>query len=289
MVIVRPAEGVSYYMDPKLIKILDKIKKRVQTKDKDIVMIVDGLEGAGKSVFAMQICKYLDPTYNLDDVHMNPDSFNKGIENETVKHKAKHFDEAYKGLSSRASLSKVNRVVVSNMMQMRQLNLYCVVCIPTFFLLDRYVSLFRARYLFHIYEAANGDHKWIFFNRKNKQRLYLAGKKKMSYSYPRVHRYRGIFRGKYPIDEEAYRKKKRDALKEIEEFDAPGVKLRLQRNIILVDAIKRLGITQKQESKNLEEAGLKGDLRLPQSSISDICRNVRKIRENLSKRNANIY
>lgn len=289
MVIVNPVEGVSYYMNPKLIKILDKIKKRVQTKDKDVVIIVDGMEGAGKSVFTMQICKYLDPTYNLDDVYMNPDSFNKGIENETTKHKAKHFDEAYKGLSSRASLSKVNRVVVSNMMQMRQLNLFCVVCIPTFFLLDRYVSLFRARYLFHIYEARNGDHKWIFFNRKNKQTLYLAGKKKMSYSYPRIRRYRGIFRGKYPIDEKEYRKKKREALKDIEELDTPGVKLRLQRNIILVDAIKRLGITQKQESKNLEEAGLKGDLRLPQSSISDICRNVRKIQENLSKRNADIY
>lgn len=275
MVVVCPDGIHSYYMDPKLIKILNRIKQRVHKGDKDSVIICDGVEGSGKSVFSMQVCKYLDPSFDLPDISFDGDSFNKSIKEENVKHKAKLFDEAYKGLSSRASLSKVNKYIVSNMMQMRQLNLFCVIAIPTFFLLDRYVSLFRAQYLFHIYEAKNGDHKWIFFNRKNKKRLFLAGRKQMDYSYPKIRKMRGIFRGKYTVDEQQYRINKRKALEEADVV-ADVTKYKVQRDILLKYIVKKEKLSCRKAEELLIELGFTDNLSLGYHTINDSIRNLAK-------------
>jgi len=121
-------------------KVLPKIRK----KDFDWVWIVDGVEGCGKSVFALQLAKILDPTFNLSRVCMTPQEFTRAIL-KAGKGQCVVFDEAFTGLSSRASLTEINRLIVSLMMEMRQKNLFVIIVMPTIFLLDRYVAIFRAR------------------------------------------------------------------------------------------------------------------------------------------------
>ena len=94
-------------------------------------------------------------------------------------------------------------------MEMRQRNLFVIIVMPTIFLLDTYMALWRARGLFHIYTKDGNRGRWVFFNNKSKKELYMRGKKLYSYAKPRS-RFRGRFRDQYVIDEKAYRQKKKE-------------------------------------------------------------------------------
>jgi len=120
------------YIDPIIAKELDKVKKAVIKKDRDYVMVIDGEEGCGKSVLAMQIAAYLDPKFNLDCVVFNADQFMKTIR-EIRKYACVVLDEAYNASNSRASLSQVNRAMLGVATEMRQRNLFTIMVIPSFF------------------------------------------------------------------------------------------------------------------------------------------------------------
>jgi ABC-type dipeptide/oligopeptide/nickel transport system ATPase component len=272
--IVRPTEKTQFFMERNLAVALNSIKRNVYGKDSDYVMIVDGNEGAGKSVFAMQIGKFLDPSLSVKDIHMNPEAFKKGIET-AQKHKCVIYDEAYTGLSSRGSLSSVNRILVSKMMQMRQKNLFVIIVIPTIFLLDRYVTLFRSQVLFHIYQK--GDNRfWIGFNKTNKKKLFLAGRKTMSYKYPFIYEFKGRFRGKYTIDEAKYREKKAKALEEdVKKPSSQEMRMMAQRNLLIYDFVIKNKLSRRKAVAELEKIGFKGDLVLKESQIGGICRKIK--------------
>lgn len=199
------------YMDNKLKHQLDtKLNPRIHKKDFDWVWIVDGSEGSGKSTFAQQIAKVLDPTFCIERMCMTPTEFTKAIL-KANKGQCVIFDEAFTGLSSRASLTEINKLLVSLMMEMRQKNLIVIIVMPTIFLLDKYVALFRSRGLFHVYLKNGRRGQWIYFNNKKKKLLYLLGKKLYDYSKPRSG-FRGRFLDQYTVNEEKYREKKRNAL-----------------------------------------------------------------------------
>lgn len=270
-------DDLKYYLADNLVGVLNQIKKQVTKKDRDFCFVIDGDEGSGKSVFTMQLAKYLDNTFSIDDICMTSEEFKKRIET-SDKHKAIVFDEAYHGLSSRQSLSAINKLLVSKMMMMRQKNLFVFIVLPSFFLLDRYVSLFRSKLLFHIY--TNKDrHYWLGFNRKNKKILYLTGRKTMSYTYPRINQLRGHFYGKYTIDEEKYREKKMKALEQTE-FIEEESRFQQQRNILVADFVKRNEFSYVKAVKELETLGFKESLALKEDAIRLICIAIAKKREN---------
>ena len=202
---------ITFYMDDKLHRqIQRKVKPKIERKDNDWVWVVDGAEGCGKSVFSMQIAKVLDPDFDLSQVCMSPTEFTQAVI-KARKGQCVIFDEAFTGLSSRASLTEINKMLVGLMMEMRQKNLFVIIVMPTFFMLDKYVALFRARGLFHLYFKDGRRGRWIYFNNRKKKLLYLLGKKLFSYSKPKSS-FRGRFYDQYIIDEEGYRAKKREAL-----------------------------------------------------------------------------
>ncbi len=202
----------SLYMDNKLhTQLVSKVRPNIHKKDKDWVGVIDGGEGSGKSVLAMQIAIVLDPTFNLSRCCMTPEEFTRAII-KARKGQCVVFDEAFTGLSSRASLTEVNRIIVSLMMEMRQKNLFVIIVMPTFFLLDKYVALWRAKGLFHVYLKRGKRGRWVYFNNKKKKILYLLGKKMYNYSKPRS-KFRGRFQDQYMVNEESYRDKKGYALK----------------------------------------------------------------------------
>lgn len=204
-------EEDSLYMDDRLHRGAIKTKDRLIKKDADDVYLVDGGEGAGKSVFAMQFAKAIDSSFNIERICFTPDEFIKAIQ-DAQKGQAIIYDEAYSGLASRQSLSEINKLIVSMMMEMRQKNLVVIIVLPTFFMLDKYVAIFRSRGLFHIYQSRGRRGYFLYYNNKNKKKLYLLGRKLMDYRLPRVD-FRGKFYGKYVVDEEEYRRRKDYALK----------------------------------------------------------------------------
>src|SRR3990167_4473269 len=88
-------ETISYYMDEGLKNRLEsKVKEKMVKKDKDLIWIFDGDEGSGKSSFAFQIAKFIDSSFNIERVCMNPNEFIHQIA-KANKGDVIIYDEAY--------------------------------------------------------------------------------------------------------------------------------------------------------------------------------------------------
>lgn len=199
----------NYYMDGRLTKYLDKLKIAVNKKDKDLVLLIDGYEGAGKSTFAQHIGRYLDPSLSLEKICMTADEFKQAII-DAQKGECVIYDEAVTGLTSSDSISRIGKLLKSMMMQMRQKNLFVIVILPVVFELNKYAVLSRAKGLFHIYEKNGKRGFFVGYNRKDLRKMYNKGKKTHTYCVRSF--FMGRFVGKYVVDEELYRKKKGEAL-----------------------------------------------------------------------------
>lgn len=204
------AETFNFYMDGNLKSNL-KMAKSVIKKDWDMVFVIDGSEGSGKSVLAMQSAKFCDPTFSVERVAFTANEFREAVIN-AAQYQAVVFDEAYRGLNSRAAMSMVNRILIQMLAEIRQKNLFVFVVMPCFFDLDKYVALWRSRALVHVYVGDNFERGFfLFFNQERKKQLYINGKKFYTYSKPKANFF-GRFTNHYPIDEQDYRKKKKDSL-----------------------------------------------------------------------------
>ncbi len=210
------SEVKSYYISPPIKQMLSVAKKKVLESDWDRVYLIDGGEGTGKSLLGLQLGSFLDPTLNLDRVTFSGKEFSNAIDN-AKKGQCVIFDEAFNGLSSGGSTSKMNRLIVRKLMECRQRNLFIIIILPTFFLLQKYASIFRSKALFHVYLGKKGTRgHYRVYNESNKKLLYLNGLKFYSYKTPWINK-NYVFRGKYPIDEAAYRAKKDTCAKQNDE------------------------------------------------------------------------
>jgi len=206
-----------YYIEPRLHENLIEIRNGLKRRDKDYVMIVDGLEGSGKSTLGIQMAYIVDPTLCLDRITFTGNEFKTAILNAS-QCQAVIFDEAFTGLSSRSALSEINRMLVSLMMQMRQKNLFVIIILPSYFLLDKYVALFRAKSLVHVHESRGKRGYFAIYNARLKKFLYLKGHKTYDYGQIRTN-FRGRFYGKYALGEEEevkYRQKKGQAFADMD-------------------------------------------------------------------------
>lgn len=265
------AENNELWVAPMVKTELDKVKHRVLTKDRDFVLVVDGEEGSGKSVLAMQVCKYLDPSFNIDRVVFNSDDFLKLIKDpKTKRGSCILLDEAFSAANSRASLTEVNRSMIGVATEMRQKNLFIVMCIPSFFDLDKYFALWRCRALFHVYFTPEEDRRYVIFPKDHKKLLYLTGKKTYSYTKPYSPFPPFSFPNYYVIDELEYREKKANAFKR-RTVSNQARKWLTQRNAYIRYVLETLGIAQEDVAKIPQNYGAPI---LSQRQISGIVRQI---------------
>lgn len=246
------------------------VQKKVQKKDFDYLFCVDGEEGSGKSVFAMQIAKVLDPRFNVNKLAFTPKEFVQCI-TKSSKYSCVIFDEAFTGLSSRSALSEINQLMISLMMEMRQRNLFVIIVMPSVFMLDKYVALHRARCLFHVYLNKEGRRGYWSFYPKNKLKdLFLKGKRTYSYWGAKAPRW-GNFADTYTINEDEYRNKKHESLNYKKRITRAET-YKAQRDTLLFLLYEEGGMPQKTIAKKLKNVGIF----LGQSQISMILDAKRK-------------
>lgn len=278
---------IEYYMEDRLKRNLDdKVRPALQKQDKDYVLCVDGREGAGKSWFAFQIGKYVDPTLDLSRVVFSPDDFRQAIL-KAKKGQCIIYDEAFTGYSSRSSLSPVNRVLVSLAMQMRQKNLFVLIVLPTIFLLDKYMAIFRTRGLFHIYESKGVRGYFKFYNSRVKKYLILIGQKTMSYNHKKIWtNFKGRFYGKFVLGDgkvkENYLKIKEKALADSEKtsMSSAQVRFREQRDLLIWLFRKYT----KLKYKEIAEIFFSYDLSMSFQQISKICSKFGEVKTEIDKK-----
>lgn len=252
--ITNPEDGeiYEYYVDDKLKRQMDeKVKPSLRLKDEDYFLCVDGKERSGKSVMAMQLARYVDPTFNLDRLCFDPNEFRQAIL-QAKKRQAIIFDEAYRGMSSAGSLTEVNKVLQSLSMEMGQKNLFIIIVLPTFYLLAKYQAIWRTKGLFHVFKSHGRKGYWKFYNSKKKLRLYNSKEGKKYYTYHQVKTgMKGRFYNYYCVNEEAYRQKKDTSLKKgyratktehyMEQRNRMLLILRKELKLPLDDLVKLLG------------------------------------------------
>jgi hypothetical protein len=199
-----------FYMDGYLNKNLNSAKDVIR-RDWDMIFVVDGSEGSGKSVLTQQMAYFVDPSLTTENIVFTPTELRKRII-EAKPYQAIVYDEAYTGLSSRATMSLINRTLISMLAEIRQRNLFIFVVMPCFFDLDKYVALWRSRALIHVYTGENFQRGFFsFYNVDRKKDLYIKGKKFYSYSQPKPN-FIGRFTNHYTVDEKQYKKKKKESL-----------------------------------------------------------------------------
>jgi hypothetical protein len=236
------------YIAKEIKAMLLRAKEQVIQRDWDRVYIIDGSEGSGKSLLGLQLGYFLDPTLSLDRITFTGEEFSKAVST-AEKNQCVIFDEAFNGLASTAAMSKMNRLVVKKLMECRQKNLFIIIILPTIFLLQKYVAVFRSKALFHVYVTKGGNRGYYkLYNELNKKLLYLNGKKFYSYSTPYLkNSYR--FYGKYPISEEEYRKKKHESLT-IEYAEKEEIKMPSLRFAFMVEWVRMLTGASQQHIAN---------------------------------------
>lgn len=193
------------------------IAKKMMKKDFDMVCVIDGMERAGKSVLAMQIAKFFDESFCLERVTFTGAEFRKQVR-DADRFQAVVLDEGMTALFSRASMSKGNINIVRLLAEIGQKNLYIIIVLPSFFVLDMYAAIHRSRFLIHVYSKKLTRGFFQFYNMERKKNLYFMGKKFYDYRKGRPNFF-GRFANQYAVDETEYRKKKADSLIGAQEDD----------------------------------------------------------------------
>lgn len=272
MVIIKPAL-TKYSMDGYLKRNLDIVKDQINNKDNDFVGIVDGFEGVGKSVLAMQIGKYVDPSLDLSRICFTSEEFKEAVL-KAKKGQCVVYDEAITGAFSREAIQMMNVVLIKMMAQIRQKNLFMVLVLPSFFDLDKNLAIWRAKFLLHCHYGKRYERGFFkFANLEKKKTIYIEGQK--LYKYPRdtnKWNFWGRFPKYYTVNERVYRKKKLDSLTE-SDYEAISIrKVRSQRDS-LVMVMSNLGYSQTEisEFSDLMDEGI------TQKQISNILVKYQKL------------
>ena len=259
-----------FYIDKQIKKQLLKGQEAIRIAGQDRIYLITGKEGAGKSLLAIQLAYFVDNNLSLDDITMTADDFFDKVR--TTTKKVVIGDEIFAGLSSKGALTKENKRLVKLLIECRQRGLTIFLCIPSIFLLEKYVAIFRSHALFNV-QISRRSYKNRFYkvyNYMNKKILFMAGHKYMSYSKPvlwKKHR----FYGKFPptIKKEDYENKKARAFKEIKgkEYNE-DTKVMKQRDLIITDS----------KETNVYISKLFNDHKVPMTpqSVGRIRKNTRK-------------
>lgn len=244
---------INFYIDKRLSLGLDRVIKRVKNKDEDFFWAIDGEEGSGKSVLAFQLAKYVDPSFSVERIVFNSKEFQEAVL-KADKGQAIVFDEAFRGLSSRGALTEVNKLLIALIMECRQKNLFVFVVMPSFFLLDKYVALHRAKGLFHVYRKGEKRGYWVYFNKRKKTLLYLKGHNTYSYGFPKSS-FKGRFLDQYAVTEADYKTKKRAAFMQVDRMTRQerGIE---HRNLLFWILNRKLNFSTRDIEKLMEEYGV---------------------------------
>ncbi len=267
-------DELPFYVASDIHSQLRKGYKKVTEGDQDRVYVITGREGLGKSTLAMQLAYAVDSTLTLKNIVFTSEQFEERI-TKANKHEAIIFDEGFSGLSSKGAISKENKRLVRLLMMCRQRNLFIFIVLPSFFLLEKYVAIFRATVLFNVL-VSRKNFKLRFYkvyNYTNKKKLYILGKNLMDYSKPKIPKSYRFYRKLPPtIDEMAYRKKKLDTFKDIPIEESEESKIMKQRNFLFYILKEKYKLSYIEIAKLLESGGFG----LNESVIGRIVRDVPK-------------
>lgn len=237
------------YIDGYLKTNLDAMKEDIR-KDDDVVLVIDGRERIGKSVFAQQVGWYLsDGKLQLADICLTAEEFQKRVK-DCPKYGVVIFDECYLGMASADAMKKYNRILMQLMVTVGQKNLCIILVLPSVFDLNKYLPLHRSDGLLHVFRHKRERGHFAFYNSAKLKHIYIGGKKFYSYGKlkPNFH---GKFYNHYCIDETEYRQKKSESLNQL--LSSQSIEEVSTRKAMLYRAIKIVKNLSELPNKDIAE------------------------------------
>jgi len=221
------------YIEPKLAGLLDLMVKRMKSK-RDVVLLVDGHEGEGKSNIACMICSYIAEitgrTYTVDNIFFDikdmTDFAKQG------KEKVIHWDEGALGGLASDWWNKNQKLFVKLLMVARKKQHFFVICVPKFYKLNEYLACDRSIGLVHVYSADNLERgRFTYYNDNKKDVLYDNWKRKHKKTYKFNYNFHGRFSDclKHLVDEDKYEEKKDEAIMSIDKQEASKKEIKLDK------------------------------------------------------------
>lgn len=243
-----PYHDEEYYIDGQLASQLNSIAYNLK-KDWDFIILISGdrTVRVGKSVLGMTVCAYLDSimsrmhykdehgnpvknAYTLDDIYFDNTEMMKTITKNPM-YKINHYDEGREGLASSKHMKAFQQDLLDFFAECGQLNNIFVIVLPDFFELKEEIAVGRSEFLLNVYRRdvtatrdmfKNGEKipvtilqrgQFQFFSRKKKASLYDTAKSRRRKSYRLIKpNFIGRFTNQYPLNEEDYKARKREAL-----------------------------------------------------------------------------
>src|SRR3990167_991938 len=126
--------------------LLLRVKKRLYDYNQNWLCIVIGATGSGKSWLAIRLAELLDSQFNKDNIVFAADSFLEFVQSYRMrKGSVIVWDEAGVSLSSRQSMTRINKAIGFYLQSFRSRNTALIFTLPSLAMLDR-----QARQLAHV-------------------------------------------------------------------------------------------------------------------------------------------
>lgn len=230
----------SFYIDKILALQLCTLVNNIKN-DWDFVLLISGdrMVRVGKSVLGMTVCSFLSYIMNLNNLKTKFDADDIYFDHKVMmtdvydrpQYAINMYDEGREGLAASKSMTPFQADIMDFFAECGQLNQIFVIVCPDFFELKEPIAVGRSEFLLNVYRKSVPSMKDMFktgqkvpvikfnrgyfqlFNRTNKMNLFDKSKSTRRKNYSLVKpNIIGRFINQYPIDEVAYRQKKRDAL-----------------------------------------------------------------------------
>jgi len=205
--------GKKFKLHERLKHKLDNIKM-VQTKGWDATVLIDGIEGSGKSTLGLTCAYYLsDGKFELKDICTGSNDAIAKLD-QVKDGGVLLIDEGSLLFSSSDTMRHEQKQLIMILNVIRQKRIALIIVSPSFFRLNRYIAVDRTRFLIHVYTKEDLRRgRFTYFGQKKKNKLYELGKKNFnSYAKPRAN-WNGTFIDFNPFGEE-YHKIKKQSLQE---------------------------------------------------------------------------
>jgi hypothetical protein len=157
-----------------------RLDKKMEERDRnnDIMGIIDGKEGTGKSSLAGEIMRYVtkdtfDPKKDMIGSDYE-DALNK-LDN--VKHKGfLMFDEGNAFFMSTDTTKKESRELHKIFSIFRQLNLFVIICLPSFMRMNSYFAQDRPKFLCSTYMKKGERGRFAYYGESRIAKFYTLGR-----------------------------------------------------------------------------------------------------------------
>jgi len=248
-------EGQNVRIDPPLAHNILSLYEAAKKTNGDLVLVIDGEEGSGKSTLGRQIARFLDKEFTETRMEFNPEDAIKahfrGLEENWTQNYQDYKEGHLEGkpweciildesadLDRKRTMSTGSVEFTSFMTQSRQLHKIFIIILPNIHILNGYVAEHRTVALIHCYkheQTEMGFYRW--YGRKAIKEMFspMMHRQKL---YSRRKSFAGRFSGREAFDITRYNIKKAKALDryrkiEIAKAEDPEDVLRLKYERIM--------------------------------------------------------